>query len=88
MLKYKPILIANRKQYTLVFFHKENVRFILLVNANKGSTYSVVNWCSNVVFRGFSWLYILLALPLRNLRAILAFQLCELYATLLVSYYF
>lgn len=35
VLKYKLILIANRKWYTRVFFQKENVRFILLVSANE-----------------------------------------------------
>lgn len=88
MWKYKPTLIANREQYTLVFFPEENVRFILLVNANKGSTHSVVNWCSHVAFRGLSLLCLLLGLLLRNLRAFLASQFCELHATLWVSYYF
>lgn len=81
-------MIANRKQDTLVFFHKENVRFILLVNANKESTHCMVNGCSNAVLRGLSLLCILLGLPLKNLRAIFAFELCELYTTFSVSYYF
>lgn len=54
------------------FFHKENVRSMLLVKAYKGSMRCGV----------------LLGLPLKNRRAVFASSLCELYLASSVSYYF
>lgn len=47
MLKYKPILIAHRKWYILIFFHEENTWLILLVSAEEHRLYvRCVSKCS------------------------------------------